>query len=115
LKRIISGALLYSRVSYHGSFALFQKREARLKTNFESWIKCFQSDPVSDNQMDAKKFSQSKIRRGWYYYFFEETIVAPLATVAGMVQYYLNHPEARSETGTPNALARVEKIETMAG
>jgi hypothetical protein len=75
------------------------------------------SDPAlfQTTKWTRKQFQQSKTRHGWYFYFFEETIVAPLETVARTVQYYLQHPEARSEIGTSNALARIEKIaETVA-
>jgi len=98
--------------------------EAALFLKKESYVSkptlCFGlkvSDPflVQASKLTSKRFRQSRARRGWDLYFFDETIVAPLATVAQAVQYCLQHPEARSEIAAAGFLARIEKIEASAG
>jgi hypothetical protein len=60
------------------------------------------------------KFIRSKVQHGWYFYFFQETIVIPLTIVEQTIQFYWQHPEARGEIGTANALARMQKFEAAA-
>jgi hypothetical protein len=68
---------------------------------------------VKTTKFTRDTFRKSKARHGWNFYFYEETIVTPITLVAQTVQYYWSHPEDRTEIGTANALARIEKIEAV--
>ena len=71
------------------------------------------SDPalVQTSYWSRKKLSESKMRHGWYFYFFQETILFPLEVVAKTVEFYCQHPETRGEIGTSNSLARIKAFE----
>ncbi len=71
------------------------------------------SDPAlfRTSKWSRKKFLESKIRNGWYFYFFQETIVFPLEAVVKTVQFYCQHPESRNEIGTTSSLTRIHAFE----
>ena len=64
-------------------------------------------------KLTRKKIIDSKARHGWHFYFFQETIVFPLETVAWTVSFYSRYPELRREIGTASCLARIEGYEQL--
>lgn len=70
-------------------------------------INVFDPALLQTSKWSRKRFSETRKRKGWYFLFFQETILFPLETIAKTVEFYRRHPEARGEIGTANSIARI--------
>lgn len=95
--------------------ALFLKKEKNLLRPIWTFgLNVSEPALFRTSKWSRKKFLESKIRNGWYFYFFQETIIFPLEAVAKTVQFYCLHPESRNEIGTTNSLTRIHAFEETA-
>lgn len=92
--------------------AVFQKPEKYSKPAWAFGINVGEPTSINTTSWGHKQILSAKIKHGWHFHFLAETITVALPVLAGAVQYYLSHPEARSQIGSTLSVARVSAMKT---